>query len=273
MRKKKIVLNILIIVFALVFIGCGWYLFSYYWDAKQAGDEIEELEQLVEDTAALSEDDPEIAEDIEIVAPSGDKKKVFKKYKKLYKKNNDVIGWVKVDDTPINYPVMFTPKDNEYYLHRNFNKQDDSNGMPFLDAACDPDDPDNNLLIYGHHMRSGMMFAHLEDFEDESFYKKHKIIHFDTLYETGDYEIIAVFRSQVYPENVDTFKYYEYLGHLSEKRFKEYVEGIEKLSMYKTGIKPEYGEQLLSLVTCAYHVNEGRFVVVARKIAGSEEES
>ena len=267
MKKKKVVLNILIIVFALVFIGCGWYLFSYYWNAKQAGDEIEELAQLVDDTEAEADDAPDILEEIEIVAPNGEHKFVLKKYKKLYKRNNDVIGWVKVDDTPINYPVMMTPKENEYYLHRNFDKEEDSNGMPFLDAACDPDDPNNNLLIYGHHMRSGMMFAHLEDFEDPDFYKKHKFIHFDTLYEKGDYEIVSVFRSQVYPEDQDVFKYYKYIGHLSEKRFNEYVKGITELSMYDTGVKPEYGEQLLSLVTCAYHVNEGRFVVVARKIS------
>ena len=111
------------------------------------------------------------------------------------------------------------------------------------------------------------MFAHLEDYEDEDFYKKHKIIEFDTLYEKGQYEIVSVFRSQVYPENKDVFKYYEYIGHLSEKRFNEFVKGIKELSMYKTGVDPEYGEQLLSLVTCAYHVDEGRFVVVARKIS------
>ena len=264
---KKVILNILIVVFALVFIGCGWYLFSYYWNAKEAGDEIEALSELVEEAEEEPDDAPDVSEDIEIVAPSGEKKHVLKKFKKLYKKNNDVIGWVKVEDTPINYPVMYTPKDNEYYLHRNFDKKEDSNGMPFLDAACDPDDPYNNILIYGHHMRSGMMFAHLEDYEDEDFYKKHKIIEFDTLYEKGQYEVVSVFRSQVYPENKDVFKYYEYIGHLSEKRFNEFVKGIKELSMYKTGVDPEYGEQLLSLVTCAYHVDEGRFVVVARKIS------
>ena len=212
---KKMILNILIVVFALVFIGCGWYLFSYYWDAKQAGDETEALSELVEETEAEEDDAPDIVEEIEIIAPSGNKEKVLKKYKRLYKKNPDVIGWVKVDDTPINYPVMYTPDDNEYYLHRNFEKKDDSNGLPFMDAACDPDDPNNNLLIYGHHMRSGMMFAHLMDYESEKFYKEHKIIRFDTLYGIGEYEVVAAFRSQVYPENQDVFKYYDYIGHLS----------------------------------------------------------
>ena len=137
--------------------------------------------------------------------------------------------------------------------------------MPFLDAVCDPDDVYNNLLIYGHHMKSGMMFAHLLDFESADFYKKHKAIHFDTLYEKGEYEIVAAFRSQVYKEEDKVFKYYEYKGNLSKKRFDEYIKGIKKLSLYDTGVTPKYGEQLLSLVTCAYHTDEGRFVVVARK--------
>ena len=264
---KKIILNGLIVVFALIFIGCGWYLYSYYHEAGEAEEKIEQLEQLVDETEAEPDDAPEIKEDIEIVAPSGQKKKIIKKYKKLYKKNKDVIGWVKVDDTPINYPVMYTPLDNEYYLHRNFDKQSDSNGLPFLDAACDPDDPNNNLLIYGHHMRSGMMFAHLMDFESEKFYKKHKIIKFDTLYEKGTYEVVAAFRSKVFKDNEKGFRYYDYIGKLTEKKFDEYIKGIDKLAAYKTGIKPKYGDQLLSLVTCAYHTDEGRFIVVARKTA------
>lgn len=264
---KKIVLNILIVVFALVFIGCGWFLFRYYRDAKETEDQIGELEQIVEESEAEPDDAPDVADEIEVKAPSGEKKHVLKRYKKLYKKNPDLTGWVKVDDTPINYPVMYTPQDNEYYLHRNFNKEYDVNGLPFLDAVCDPDDVHQNLLIYGHHMRSGMMFAHLLDYESEDFYKKHKIIRFDTLYDRREYEVVAAYRSQVYSENAgkNVFKYYEFAGALDEKQYKQYVDGIKSLSVYDTGITPEYGEQLLSLVTCAYHVDEGRFVVVARR--------
>ena len=263
---KKVVLNIILVVCVAVFIGCGIYLFKYYWDAKQTSDELGELTEMVVEDETIENDDPELSEEVEIEAPSGEKKKILKRYKKLYKKNKDMIGWIKIDDTPINYPVMFTPDDNEYYLHRNFEKQSDVNGLPFLDAKCDPDDDYQDLLVYGHHMKSGMMFKHLMDFESESFYKKHKIVKFDTLYDRRKYEIVAAFRSQVYKDSDDVFKYYEYKGHLDEERFNEYVKGIKKLALYDTGITPQYGDQLLSLVTCAYHVSDGRFVVVARRI-------
>ena len=120
-------------------------------------------------------------------------------------------------------------------------------------------------MVYGHHMKSGLMFAHLEDFEKADFYKKHKTIEFDTLYEKRQYEVVAVFRSKVYKENEDVFKYYRYVGKLSKKQYETYVKNCKKLSIYKDGATPAYGEQLLTLVTCAYHTENGRFVVVARK--------
>lgn len=134
-----------------------------------------------------------------------------------------------------------------------------------MDANCDVENSNSNLMVYGHHMKSGLMFAHLEDYESAEFYKKHKYIEFDTLYEKRKYEVVAVFRSQIYKEEEDVFKYYRYGGTLSEKQFTDYVENCIKLSVHKTGVKPVYGEQLLTLVTCAYHTDEGRFVVVARR--------
>lgn len=251
---KKWVTNILLVLFLAVFIGCGFYLFKYFWGAKQTENQLGELQQLkTEDTGE------------EVPEQSDDGKKIRKEYRKLYKKNKDLIGWVLVDGTQIDYPVMQTPKDSEYYLHRNFNKEHDENGMPFLDAKCDVDDANSNLMVYGHHMKSGLMFAHLEDFEDKSFYAKHKTIQFDTLYEKRTYEVVAVFRSKIYGKEEDVFKYYQYGGPLSKKQYNTYVKNCKKLSVHETGVEPVYGEQLLTLVTCAYHTEEGRFVVVARR--------
>jgi len=173
---------------------------------------------------------------------------------------------LQVENTKIDYPVMLTPEDSEYYLHRNFKKEQDVNGLPFLDAKCDTEDVHNNLMVYGHHMKSGMMFAHLMDFEKKDFYEKHKIINFDTLYEKRQYEVVAAFYSKVYKNEEDVFKYYNYPGKLDKKQYANYVKNCRKLSVYDTGVTPSYGEQLLTLVTCAYQTEEGRFVVVARRI-------
>jgi sortase B len=256
MKKKKWLLNVLLVLFVLVFVGSGTYLLRYYLSAKNTEKALEELQEIKADSE--QEDTGE-----EVVTEEGFS--ILSRYKKLYKKNSDLIGWIQVDDTVIDYPVMQTKKDNEYYLHKNFQKKYDVNGLPFLDSQCDMEDKESNLVIYGHHMKSGMMFAHLLDFQSKDFYKKHKNISLDTLYEKREYEVVAAFYSQIYEENTDAFKYYDYTGHLTEKQFDTYVENIRKLSLYDTGILPKYGESLLTLVTCAYHTENGRFVVVAKQ--------
>ncbi len=254
--RKKWILNVVIIICILVFVASGWYLLRYFMEARQTENELEELQNLK--TESMEEDDGE-----ELKTQDG--KKVLKKYKKLYRNNSDLAGWITVDGTPIDYPVMQTVNDPEFYLHCNFKKQQDVNGLPFLDAKCDVEDKKANLMVYGHHMKSGLMFAHLLDYESEDFYKKHPVVEFDTLYEEREYEIVAAFYSQVYKEDQDVFKYYNWPGHLSKKQYNNYVKNIKKLAEYDTGITPEYGEQLISMVTCAYHTEDGRFVVVARR--------
>ena len=160
---------------------------------------------------------------------------------------------------------MQTKNDPELYLHCNYKKEYDVNGLPFLDAKCDVEDMQSNLIMYGHHMKSGLMFAHLVDYDSVDFYKKHPVIQFDTLYEERKYEIVAAFYSQVYKEDQEVFKYYNWPGHLTKKQYNNYVKNVKKLSQYDTGITPEYGEQLITLVTCAYQTEDGRFVVVAKR--------
>lgn len=256
--KKKWVINVAMIICVLVFACCGVYLLKYYMDARQTANELEELLEM--------KNEGESDDSGEVKTAGG--KSVMKRYKKLYKKNSDLIGWITVKGTQIDYPVMQTPKDAEYYLHRNYKKEQDVNGLPFLDAKCDAEDNESNLMVYGHHMKSGMMFAHLVDYDSQDFYKKHKTVLFDTLYEEREYEVVAAFYSQIYKNNEDVFKYYSYPGHLSEKQYKKYVTNIKKLSRYDTGITPKYGEQLLTMVTCAYQTEDGRFVVVARRKTG-----
>jgi sortase B len=256
--KKKWVLNVVFIVCIAIFLACGVYLLRYYMSAKQTESELDELLQLKAESL-------EEAEDVEMLTEEG--RKILKQYRKLYKKNSDLVGWITVEGTPIDYPVMQTKKNPEFYLHCNYKKEYDVNGLPFLDAKCDVEDAESNLMVYGHHMKSGLMFAHLVDYDSEDFYKKHPYIEFDTLYERREYEIVAAFYSQVYKKDQKVFKYYNWPGHLSKKQYENYAKNCKKLSLYDTGVTPEYGEQLITMVTCAYQTEDGRFVVVAKRKA------
>ena len=199
-------------------------------------------------------------------------KKILKKFEKLYEKNSDIAGWLTIDGTTIDYPVMYTPDDNDYYLHLDFDKNWSDPGTPFIDTNCRPfDDRTDNVLIYGHNMKSGVMFRELLQYEDESFYKKHKNIKFDTLYETGTYEVIGAFRSEIYPDDdTEHYHYYEFFNAADKAEFDEYIDFVKSNTSYDSGVTAEYGDELITLSTCASHTEDGRFVVVARRITGDD---
>lgn len=189
---------------------------------------------------------------------------ILPQFRELYNLNSDIIGWIRIDGTNINYPIMYTPEDGEYYLHRNIERKEEKRGLPFLDGNTNHL-LSQNYLIYGHNMRDGTAFHDLLNYTKESFYKEHTIIHFDTLYEDAEYEIIAVFKTQIFYKNDEVFKYYNYKNITDITKYQEYIENIKEKSLYDTGITSSFGEDLLTLSTCSYHVEDGRFVVVARK--------
>lgn len=185
--------------------------------------------------------------------------------KALQAQNPDIIGWLQIKDTKINYPVMQTKNAPEYYLRRNFEKEQSVAGTPFLDATSDIDKPTLNWTIYGHNIKSGSMFHDLLKYDNEEFYQTHKTFTFDTINGTGTYEIVAIYYTQIYPTEYTGFKYYRYNDITSTAKLKEYIAGSKALSLYDTGVTVE-SEQVLTLSTCAYQVEDGRFVVVAKKI-------
>ena len=166
----------------------------------------------------------------------------------------------------IDFPVMQTD-DNEYYLHHNLNQQYDKNGSIFMDKDCDVLKPSTNFILYGHHTKTGQMFGKLELYQEEDYYKEHQYINFDTIYEKGTYQIMYVFRSRVYKEDEIVFKYYQFIDANGEQEFNSNMQEMAAMSFYDTGVTAEYGDQLLTLSTCDYQEKDGRFVVVAKKIA------
>lgn len=185
----------------------------------------------------------------------------------LKKQNNDIVGWLEIPNTKINYPVLQTT-DNEYYMTHTYKKEYSKDGSIFLDKDYNWDVPSSNLLIYGHNNKNGNMFQDLLKYEDEIYYKEHPTIKFTTVNEDCTYEIIAVFKSRVYYKSEkNVFRYYYFINAENEEEYNNYVEESKKASLYDTGKTAEYGKQLLTLSTCEYSQEDGRFVIVARKIS------
>lgn len=187
-----------------------------------------------------------------------------------YQKNPDLAGWIRIEGTDLDEPVMFVKDDNYKYLYSDFNGKFNVAGLPYIKGACRMDPESTNLIIYGHNMLDGAMFGFLSDYADEKFWKEHPIVEFDTLYEEREYEVLAAFYDRIYDENEDCFKFYEFINALDEDEFNEAYNYWKEKSEYDTGVTAEFGDRFITLVTCSYHVNEGRFVVIARLIDETE---
>lgn len=185
------------------------------------------------------------------------------KYRLLYEKNQDLAGWITIEDTVIDYPVMQC-SDEEYYLHHDFDGKDSKYGCLFVKDIADLEEGDN-FIIYGHNMKDGAMFGSLDEYRSKEFWKSHSEIIFDTLYTEHRYEILAVFLSQVYSAEEEGFRYYRFYEAQSQEEFDDFYENVKALSLYDTGVTARYGDCLLTLSTCAYHVKDGRLVVVAKR--------
>lgn len=242
---------------------CIGYFAYYQFMASRTQNSYEALSELREKS---SEHLPDMQ--VTVIDESGEEElvlTVLDEYKTLYNKNRSLIGWLKIDDTNIDYPVMQSPNP-DYYLTHNFNQEHDNNGSIFLDPDCDIVHRNTNLILYGHHMRSGKMFGSLDSYSSESFYEEHKYITFDTIYEKGTYEVMYVFRSRIYNEDEVVFKYYQFIDVDSEQEFYSNMNEMAEMALYDTGVTAVYGDELLTLSTCDYREENGRFVVVAKRI-------
>lgn len=265
MKTIKIVLISLIVICVFGLIGVGGYLFVYYRNLIKADIQYADLKEYIKSSDMAEEtggkDMPLLTyEDVDGIS-------VLEKYVELYKKNNDFVGWLTIPGTHIDYPVMYSRDEPEYYLHKDFYKEHSYAGCLFADVNSNPlDSQINNVLIYGHNMKGGTMFHDLLKYADEEFYKDHKVIKFDTIDEVAEYEIVGAFYTQIYPvDDTKHFHYYEYFRGNKED-YDQYISFVKRSTNYNTTADPVYGDKLITLSTCAYHTANGRFVVVAKKI-------
>ena len=246
-RKKNKLLNVMLIVFALLFAVSAGMLAKNIIQGQK--------EQAVFDNLATPMDNTDMS-----LTEEERTAILFEQYAKLKEQNPHYIGWLNIEGTKLDYPVMHTPDDVEYYLRRSFDGSYAVSGTPFVGYGCTVDS--RLAIIYGHHMNNGTMFATLHNYKDKSFWEKHKEFRFDTVDQLRTYEIVSVFYTEIGVEG--NFDYYNYSGDVSDADFDTYVQNIKALSMYDTGVDVTADSQLVTLSTCSYHHENGRFVLVAK---------
>lgn len=268
-RKNKRLLPLLLITAVLslvLLIALSAALFLGH--NEQADEEFQELALMVQEAAETTVMPSEtvcVTETTtpEATAPQETQPVILPQYAEAYARNNEMVGWLRIDGTMLDYPVMHTPSDPEKYLHVDFDQKNSYPGTPFLDAKCTMES--DNLLIYGHNMPNGTMFRSLFKYEQSNYWKEHPIIVFDTLYQQQEFEVMSAFYDRVYYKTENVFKFYQFIDPETEEEFHAGIEQLKNKALYDTGVTAEYGDQLITLVTCAYHTDNGRFVVVARR--------
>ena len=270
--KKKIIAILLFIIAILCLIGAIVLFVLYDIEDKKSEDTLDEyrvdtdenISDLVPDLSPAPED---VAEELPQNVPESS---VPNPYADSFLANEDMAAWLIIPGTNIDYPVMWTPFDENYYLYRDFEKKDNVNGSLLLDTDSSLNPLTTNLIIHGHNMKSGAMFGRLTDYEDKDYYDSHKEIILHTKECQKNYEIIAVFRSQVFKKTDDVFKFYQFFQANTEDEFENFYQNIKDMSIYDTGVTAEFGDNFITLSTCVYHVKNGRFVVVAKEIEPGE---
>lgn len=269
---RRICFCVCVLAVVLALIGIAQYMWRRYQDRQT----LEEQQKAWEEEKENKETEPisgSVSSDEEPVTYE-----ILPEYQALYEQNDDMIGWLSIEDTNIDYPVMQTPEDEEYYLRLDFYGEENSNGCLIMDtdsvvgigdkehAYENGSAPSTNLIIHGHTMKSGEMFGKLSLYEDADYGGEHNIICFDSLYEHRRYELIAVFYSQVFYVDEDVFKYYKFFQADTQEEFDDWYNNIKEMSLYDTGVTAEFGDEFITLSCCSYQVEDGRFVVVGKRI-------
>ncbi len=272
---KKWLYWILIIILSAVILVCGFLIGRYLLNSRQAQKQNDHLSSLhtrpSEDPTQPSvgtpatpanPDDPAATDpSTEPTEPS-----MLPELVELYKINQDLVGWIKVDGTNIDYPVVQSPYEQNYYLFKDFVTHKFSDwGTIFVRETCDVNRPSDNVTIYGHRMYDGTRFAQLLKYREKSFWEQNQFVNFDTLTERHVYQIFAVFVTSATAGKGFAYHLFEDAANAAE--YDAFVATCKELSFYDTGITPQYGEKLITLSTCEKSVENGRLVVVCRRVA------
>ena len=282
MKRKKLKTPALYYVIAIILIGvlafAGYQALRIYLpQSKESGDfaSVKEEAGIKDITAqeildASSAQDPDNPDDPGDPGGSGTDQTQSAAdsapLRRLSQMNSDFVGWLSIEDTEIDYPVMKSSEsDPEFYLHRDFDKNYSYSGTLFIGEGCNADS--DVFVIYGHNMNAGTMFGSLDSYKSGSFALEHKDIVFRTEKENRVYRVFAAFQTRLVPEGSDEFAYYRSVGSLSKTEYDEMLENIRNMSLISLNEAPEYPAQIMLLSTCYYHTDEGRFVVAAYRIA------
>lgn len=267
---KKLVYILTVILLLLVFSVSAFMIGSYIVESREQAEKSSSLSDLKN---SIKETLPEVPQTPEETEPVGtfseasyrDENGMLAEYGKIYAENKDLVGWLRIDGTKLDEPVMQTPDNPNFYLKHDFYGEYSDWGAVYAREECNINDPSDNITLYGHNMKDGSRFAALNDYVHRETWEYNPLIFFDTLYEYRTYKIFAVFTTTA---NLgEGFSYHQMIDAENKADFDKFIDTCKELSLYETNITPEYGDQIICLSTCEYSHDNGRLVVAAMRIS------
>ena len=272
-RRTRLLLLALVAVCLAVFIFCAISLINYYSHSRAAQNTYRDLSAMVSPLRPSPENtDAETGPNVTplpvyetLTDPdTGLTRQVLREYAPIYLLNSHTVGWIRISGTNIDHPVVQTPDRPNYYLRRDFYGNHNSHGCIYVKEDCSLDPASDNIVIYGHRMKDGTMFAALSDYTDPDFRAEHPHIEFDTLGQYHTYEVVYV---MVLESSTDSeFQFQNHNDFASAEAFEAYLSYCNRYALYDTGIRPGFGDKLITLSTCDYSLENGRLVIIARQI-------
>ena len=257
-KVSKIILMLLIVVLAI----SSYFFIKELVKNKKETDIFDDLQEIVENPENTTNEN-QFTDILEKEEGNLSSENTYN-LENIAKINSDIIGWIKIEGTNINYPIM---QNGDYYLHKDIYKNYSSHGTPYLAFYCDVKKSDN-LIIYGHHMQDNTMFSQLEKYKNYNFFLNHKYIKFYTIEDgrtiENTYEVMIAFKTIAYSDA--GFRYYSYTDFQNYEDYEEFVKNCRNLEFYYTGVVGTHQDKYITLSTCEYSQKNGRMVVVAKKM-------
>ena len=266
---KKSLYIVAVVVLLIIFGVSAFKVGSYLLEGKQQEEKFDEMaaqvqaaQQAAKETTEATE---ETQEEEESVPTTVGEPVMMPGYAELHEQNPHMVGWIKIEGTKLDYPVMHSPDKPNFYLEHDFDGNKSARGCIYAREECDLFEPTDNITLYGHNMRDGSMFAPLNAYVNKETWKNNSLIFFDNLYEAHVYQIFAVFTTTA--SVGEGFPYHQMDNAASAQEFEQFIQNCKNLQLYETGITPIYGDKIICLSTCEYSQENGRLVVAAVRIS------
>ena len=273
------VYKLLFLLFLGIFCLSAGVLLHYIIESRETQQVYDQLSQMVEEakpqptasepeaTCETSGQDiqpPDTTHEAATTPTTPQEMPILPEYLELYQINPDLVGWIQIEGTAINYPVVQRKDHRDYYLRRDFYGTPRTCGCLYVREACDVEAPSDNITIYGHMMSDGTMFADLINYRSKAFWETHQYIRFDTLRLRGTYQIVCVLKTSGTAGK--GFAYHLFVDAEKPEDYEAFWQGCREYALYDTGLTIQPGDKLISLSTCDYSITNGRMVVVAKRV-------